>query len=168
MPGIGTPSLTGMTQASAPAQAVATGRSRRRAYTRPAGLTTTTLRHSSQACYCQVRINMKMTTVFANIIPNVTMMVVTIVVTITLSGLCQPCVSLVSAPPEQSDLSIPRRSVGTARCCCTCCWLHLARLFTTAHRPTRNSSRLPPCVLKHVDLMPVSMAHPLLSCSPSL
>ncbi len=54
VPGIGMPSLTGMTQASAHAQAGATGRSQRRAYTRPAGLTTTTLRHSSPACHCQV------------------------------------------------------------------------------------------------------------------
>ncbi len=76
-PGIGMPTLTGMTQASAPAQAVATGRSRRRAYTRPAGSTTTTLRHSSQACHCQVIIVMMIILVISVIFPISIMMMFT-------------------------------------------------------------------------------------------
>ena len=86
VPGIGMPSLTGMTQPSAPALAMATGRSRRRVYTRPAGWTTTILRHNSPACHCQVTMIMMIMILSSDITPSLIVIVGTTAVMFTLSG----------------------------------------------------------------------------------
>ncbi len=77
-----------------------------------------------------------------------------------MSVLCQYCARAVCSAHPYGLFSL-LFSLFT-RCC-----LHLACFFTTVHGATKTSTRLSPCSLKHVHLMPVSMTHSLLSCSPS-